>query len=90
MQYVQSTRPIFGETTDLHAATPVYVFRVELEIINGISTNGPTTACAIDLADRKLIDLKFLNDETLIIACSEPGASASTKSQHLSSLFAPN
>ncbi|KAJ6444669.1 anaphase-promoting complex component Cut20/Apc4 [Purpureocillium lavendulum] len=52
----------------------VYVFRVGVEIINGISTNSPATACAIDLSGRRLIDLKFLNDETLIIACSKPDA----------------
>ncbi|UNI21530.1 hypothetical protein JDV02_007510 [Purpureocillium takamizusanense] len=63
----------------------VYLFRVELEIINGISTNGPTTACAIDLADRKLIDVKFLNDETLIIGCSEQDNAPIVISAHVQS-----
>lgn len=35
------------------------------------------TSCRLDLGDSTLIDLKFLNDTTLILICSEPGLLAS-------------
>lgn len=52
----------------------MYIFRAGIDIINGISTNHPVTSCCVALAGRKLIDLKFLNDETLLLVCSEPGS----------------
>lgn len=52
----------------------VYIFRASFGITNGISSNQPVTACYIDLHDRKLVDLKFLNDQTLILVCNEPGS----------------
>ncbi|PNY24707.1 Coatomer subunit delta [Tolypocladium capitatum] len=50
----------------------VYIFRAGIDIINGISTNHPVTSCCIVLAGRKLIDIKFLNDDTLLLICSKP------------------
>ncbi|EWZ34994.1 hypothetical protein FOCG_10993 [Fusarium oxysporum f. sp. radicis-lycopersici 26381] len=49
------------------AKSEVQIFSVGINIINGISTNRPPTSCRIDLGPRTLIDLKFLNDETLVI-----------------------
>ncbi|KJZ76009.1 hypothetical protein HIM_04465 [Hirsutella minnesotensis 3608] len=51
--------------------TLVHIFRTEIDIVNGISANRPVTSCCIDLGDCPFIDLKFLNDETLIILCNE-------------------
>ncbi|KAH7243294.1 anaphase-promoting complex, cyclosome, subunit 4-domain-containing protein [Fusarium redolens] len=49
------------------AQNEVQIFSVAIDIINGISTNRPPISCRIDLGSRTLIDLKFLNDETLVI-----------------------
>ncbi|VTT75823.1 unnamed protein product [Fusarium fujikuroi] len=49
------------------AKSEVQIFSVGIDIINGISTNRPPKGCRIDLGPRTLIDLKFLNDETLVI-----------------------
>lgn len=46
-----------------------------MDITNGISANRPAAACAVDLAGRKLVDVRFLNKDTLILACGEAGAS---------------
>ncbi|RDA93360.1 hypothetical protein CP533_0315 [Ophiocordyceps camponoti-saundersi (nom. inval.)] len=49
----------------------VYILRVEMDIVNGISRNLPTTGFCIDLANCQLIDARFLNDEMLIVLCKE-------------------
>lgn len=51
----------------------VKIFSVGIDIINGISTNRPPKGCRIDLGPRTLIDLKFLNDETLVILSNSQG-----------------
>lgn len=51
----------------------VCIFRVGLEIINGISSNRSVASCSVDLKDHKLIDLKFLGDRDLILLCSNVG-----------------
>ncbi|RGP80801.1 anaphase-promoting complex subunit 4 [Fusarium longipes] len=48
----------------------VQIFRVVIDIINGISTSRSPTSCRIDLGIRTLIAFKFLNDEALVILCS--------------------
>ncbi|KAF4510419.1 hypothetical protein G6O67_002307 [Ophiocordyceps sinensis] len=50
----------------------LYVFRAGIDIVNGISANQPATSCCVDLGDRKLVDLKFLNDKSLVVLCNEP------------------
>ncbi|KAK5989342.1 Anaphase-promoting complex subunit 4-like protein [Cladobotryum mycophilum] len=49
----------------------VHIFRSEMVIVNGISDNKPVTSCCIDLGKRALIDLKFLNETTLILFCND-------------------
>lgn len=49
----------------------VHVFRVNMTITNGISDNQPAAICVIDLAPRSLVDLKFLDDKTLILFCTD-------------------
>ncbi|KAF9773815.1 hypothetical protein IL306_008292 [Fusarium sp. DS 682] len=48
----------------------VQIFSVGIDVINGISTNRPPTSCRVDLGSNTLIDLKFLNDESLLILCN--------------------
>ncbi|KAI6779565.1 anaphase-promoting complex subunit 4 [Emericellopsis cladophorae] len=45
----------------------VYLFRFELAIKNGISTNTGSYACALDLGDRQTVDIKYLDDNHLAI-----------------------
>ncbi|KAH6890369.1 anaphase-promoting complex, cyclosome, subunit 4-domain-containing protein [Thelonectria olida] len=49
----------------------VTIFHAGIDIINGISSNFPPTSCCIDLGSRDLIDFKFLNDESLIVLCTQ-------------------
>ncbi|KAF7546481.1 hypothetical protein G7Z17_g8410 [Cylindrodendrum hubeiense] len=49
----------------------VHIFSAGIDIVNGISSNLPPTSCCIDLGSRTLIDLKFLDDETLIVLVNE-------------------
>lgn len=51
----------------------VYVFRAELSIVNGISSNKSLNWLCLDLGDKNLIDLKFLNAAHLILLCSTSG-----------------
>ncbi|POR37186.1 Coatomer subunit delta [Tolypocladium paradoxum] len=63
---------IFAALASKDANNKVYIFRAAIGITNGISTNHPATSCCVTLAGRKLIDLGFLNDKTLLLICSEP------------------
>ncbi|KAF4591574.1 anaphase-promoting complex component Cut20/Apc4 [Ophiocordyceps camponoti-floridani] len=54
-----------------NSESKVYILRAEMDIAGGISRNLPATGCCIDLANRQLIDTRFLNDETLIVLCKE-------------------
>ncbi|PHH72967.1 hypothetical protein CDD80_4128 [Ophiocordyceps camponoti-rufipedis] len=54
-----------------NSESKVYILRTEMDIASGISFNLPATGCCVDLANRQLIDAKFLNDETLIVLCKE-------------------
>ncbi|KAH6603942.1 anaphase-promoting complex component cut20 apc4 [Trichoderma cornu-damae] len=49
----------------------VYLFRMGMTITNGISDNHPAAVCEIDLAPRSLVDMKFLNDKTLLLFCTD-------------------
>ncbi|KHO00818.1 WD40 repeat-like-containing domain protein [Metarhizium album ARSEF 1941] len=65
-----------------------YLFRSGVDIKNGISSNPQTTSTCIRLEDRKLVDLKFLNDETLVLLCTQTDnnsivALAPVESEHL-------
>ena len=51
----------------------VYIFRAEMSIINGISSNKSLDWLCLDLGDKNLIDLKFLNATHLILLCSTSG-----------------
>lgn len=52
---------------------PAHLFCYAINVVNGISNSSPLTSCCLDLGTRKLVDLKFLNDDTLLVACLEPG-----------------
>ncbi|KEY69430.1 hypothetical protein S7711_05744 [Stachybotrys chartarum IBT 7711] len=67
---------IFAAVSYEDSPSTVNVFRVEMEIINGISSNGALVACRVDLGPRRLADIKFLNDKTLIFLCTEPDESS--------------
>jgi hypothetical protein len=56
--------------------------------MNGISTSKPTTKACIDLGTRNLIDVKFLNDETLVLVC-EKGEGVTADSQSYTVLARP-
>jgi anaphase-promoting complex subunit 4 len=49
----------------------VTIFYAGIDIVNGISSNLPPTSCCVDLGSRTLIDFKFLNDESLIVLCTQ-------------------
>ncbi|KAF7560005.1 hypothetical protein G7046_g4140 [Stylonectria norvegica] len=51
----------------------VHVFCAGIYIINGISSNYAPTTCTIDFGTRQVTSFKFLDDETLIVLCSETG-----------------
>ncbi|CAI6082187.1 unnamed protein product [Clonostachys chloroleuca] len=50
------------------------IFRTQLDIVNGISRNMPTSRCLIDLGDRTLADFAFIDDTSLILLCKESDA----------------
>lgn len=51
----------------------VHIFKVGIKVVNGISSNLPVAACIVDIGQRSLLDLKFLNPGTIILLCSEKG-----------------
>ncbi|ODA81562.1 hypothetical protein RJ55_00062 [Drechmeria coniospora] len=69
---VRFGKPIRLSVGHAEADSKVFLFLSDLDVINGISTNHPVRWSGIDLAGRKLIDLKFLNDTTLVLVCNEP------------------
>jgi anaphase-promoting complex subunit 4 len=64
---------VFTALASLQDPNKVHVFRVDMTITNGISDNQPATTCVIDLAPRSLVDMKFLDDKTLILFCTDTG-----------------
>ncbi|KAL7811159.1 anaphase-promoting complex, cyclosome, subunit 4 domain-containing protein [Trichoderma gracile] len=48
----------------------VHLFRVKMSITNGISDSQSAETCVVDLGTRSLVDLKFLDDKTLILFCT--------------------
>ncbi|KAH0443344.1 anaphase-promoting complex component cut20 apc4 [Colletotrichum camelliae] len=54
-----------------------YIFRTSIRIINGISSNVNTTVAAISIDEGKIVDLKFLNGNTLILLVSKQGNQSS-------------
>ncbi|KAH8686721.1 anaphase-promoting complex, cyclosome, subunit 4-domain-containing protein [Ilyonectria robusta] len=57
--------------TSKETSHQVRIFSAGIDIVNGISNNLPPTSCCIDLGSRTLVDLKFLNDETLIVLVTD-------------------
>lgn len=55
----------------------VYIFRTSIRIINGISSNVDTTVSAVSIDEGKIVDLKFLNGNTLILLVNKQGNQSS-------------
>ncbi|PTB62161.1 hypothetical protein BBK36DRAFT_8547 [Trichoderma citrinoviride] len=64
------TGTIFTALASQQEPHKVHLFRVNMAITNGISDNQSAETCVIDLGTRSLIDMKFLNDKTLILFCT--------------------
>lgn len=64
---------IFTALASQQEPSRAYLFRMDMVIVNGISDNQPVAACVIDLGERSLVDMKFLDDKTLVIFCTDPG-----------------
>nr|XP_036584808.1 anaphase-promoting complex component cut20 apc4 [Colletotrichum truncatum]KAF6794458.1 anaphase-promoting complex component cut20 apc4 [Colletotrichum truncatum] len=47
----------------------IYIFRTSIRIINGISSNVTTTVSALSIEEGKIVELKFLNSNTLVLLC---------------------
>ncbi|KAH7144052.1 anaphase-promoting complex, cyclosome, subunit 4-domain-containing protein [Dactylonectria macrodidyma] len=62
---------IVAALTSKEAKNRVNIFSAGIDIVNGISSNLPTTSCCIDLGSRTLVDMKFVDDTTLIILVNE-------------------
>ena len=54
-------------------AGPVYVFRARTNIVNGISGAVSTEVSCVTLGTGKVLDLKFLYDDSLLILWSLKG-----------------
>ncbi|KAM3468711.1 hypothetical protein MY5147_007656 [Beauveria neobassiana] len=52
------------------AANKVFIFRAELSIVNGISSNKSLSWRCIDLGESTLIDLRFLDATTIVLLCT--------------------
>ncbi|KAL8328790.1 hypothetical protein RB597_004515 [Gaeumannomyces tritici] len=55
----------------------LYIFRTKITMLDGMSTEITTDACALALTEGKLVDFKFLNEDALIVLWQpeEKGAS---------------
>lgn len=62
---------VFTALASQQDPSKVHLFRMDMAITNGISDNKPVMACVVDLGSRSLADLKFLNDKTLVVFCTE-------------------
>ncbi|KAI1781496.1 anaphase-promoting complex, cyclosome, subunit 4-domain-containing protein [Hypoxylon cercidicola] len=51
----------------------VYVFRTTMSVLNGISGSVATSISCMILGDGKILDLKFLNDDSLLVLWSVEG-----------------
>ncbi|KAL7942047.1 anaphase-promoting complex, cyclosome, subunit 4 domain-containing protein [Trichoderma barbatum] len=63
------TGTVFMALASQQDANKVHLFRVDMAITNGISDNQPATTCVIDLGPQSLVDMKFLDDKTLLLFC---------------------
>ena len=59
-------------TSESHTGT-VYLFRTEIEIINGISRPLSTRACCLLLQEGNISDIKFFTDELLLVLWTSQG-----------------
>ncbi|KAL6861973.1 anaphase-promoting complex, cyclosome, subunit 4 domain-containing protein [Trichoderma novae-zelandiae] len=64
------TGTIFTALASRQEPNKVHLFRVNMAITNGISDNQSAETCVIDLGTRSLVDMKFLDDQTLILFCT--------------------
>jgi len=73
-------------TSDQIYADPsaVYMFRIGLQVINGISDNSSTTVCGIALPEgAAVLDIKFLGGEFLLVLCQKKGGLLSAFLSHI-------
>lgn len=67
--------PLFIETL-LIQTQPVYIYRVVLDSVNGVSSTRSTSIAALDLQEGEIRQLQFVEDDTLMILWSHPSMSS--------------
>uniref|UniRef100_A0A8H7K7X1 Anaphase-promoting complex subunit 4 long domain-containing protein n=1 Tax=Bionectria ochroleuca TaxID=29856 RepID=A0A8H7K7X1_BIOOC len=65
---------VFVALASENSKSKLTIFRTQLDIINGISRNMPTSRCLVDLGSRTLIDFAFIDNTSLILLCKESDA----------------
>lgn len=51
----------------------VHLYRTEISVVNGISGTATTTHTCLTLGEANVLDLKFLNEEFLLVLLSLKG-----------------
>lgn len=59
----------------------VYVYRVVLDSVNGVSSTRNTSIAALGLQEGEIRQLQFVEDDTLMILWSHPSTSFSSFSE---------
>ncbi|KAF9871668.1 anaphase-promoting complex component cut20 apc4 [Colletotrichum karsti] len=54
-----------------------YIFRTSIRLINGISSNVTTAVAALSIGKGRILELKFLNSDTLVVLSSAQGQPSS-------------
>ncbi|PHH68460.1 hypothetical protein CDD82_543 [Ophiocordyceps australis] len=57
--------------TSNHAKDKVFFFRSTIEIVSGISTTQPVTACCIHVGSVQVLDAQFIDGRILVLTCSD-------------------
>ncbi|PHH62544.1 hypothetical protein CDD81_6930 [Ophiocordyceps australis] len=54
-----------------HVNDKVFFFRSTIEIVSGISTSQPATACCIHVGPGQVLDAQFIDARILVLTCSD-------------------
>jgi hypothetical protein len=72
---------LFWPTSNLHET--VHIFRTVANIVNGISSNAATQYISLSLSEAKVLDIKFLYEDSLLVLLSLKGKPNHHHSRHV-------
>ena len=70
VQTFEYDKPVLGASHKKLTGTAVYIYRIVLDSINGVSSTKSTSIAAIDLLEGEIRQIQFVDDDSLMILWS--------------------